>query len=120
MEHKERRKMMNGKECADKWKMIVSAYKENIRSGDSRPDNTMDRILDVMDVESAHTAFAAVAAVKSYDGRISPRNRNFLAEASIPDECRKWDHSNPMVYAGIDEIHMAHVDNLVTELRKRY
>lgn len=52
---------MNGKECAENWKKIISAYKENIRSGDSRPDHTMDRILDVMDIESAHTAFAAVA-----------------------------------------------------------
>lgn len=111
---------MSGKECAENWKKIISAYKENIRSGDSRPDHTMDRILDVMDIESAHTAFAAVAAVKPYDGRISPRNRDFLTKTSIPDECRNWDRSNPMVYAGVDEIHMAHVDNLVTELRKRY
>ena len=111
---------MNGKECAENWKKIVSAYKENIRSGDSRPDHMMDKILDVMDIESAYVAFAAVAAVKSHDKRISPWNRDFLAKASIPDECKDWDPGNPMVYAGIDEIHMSHVDNLVTKLRKRY
>lgn len=111
---------MSGKECAENWKKIISAYKENIRSGDSRPDHTMDKILDSMDIESTYTAFAIVAAVKPHEDRISSWNRKFLAEASLPDECRAWNHSNPMVYAGIDDIHMAHVDDLVTELRKRY
>ena len=108
---------MNGKECAANWKIIVSIYKEDIKKDDARPDHTMGRILGEMDIESARAAFAAVAAVKPYDGRISPWNRKFLAEASLPDECMAWDHSNPMVYAGVDDIHMSHVDNLVTQLR---
>lgn len=111
---------MTGKECAENWKKIVAIYMEDIKNENARPDHTMDKILAVMDADSVCSAFAAVAAAKPHDGRISPANRKFLEEAFLPDECENWDRKNPMVYAGIDDMHMAHVDNLVSQLRAKW
>ena len=30
----------------------------------------------------------------------------------------RYNSDNPVLYAGLDDIHMAHIDQLITELRK--
>lgn len=39
---------------------------------------------------------------------------------SIPVDSKiaEWRSGNPVIYAGLDDIHTAHINQLITELRK--
>lgn len=106
--------MMRGKEIKDCWKEIVKIYKETIKQ--DNPKITMDTIYQRLDKAKVNETFATIAAIKSTDGRISPRNREKLKVIPIDPDNVIWDCSNPVIYAGVDDIHTSHINNLITEL----
>lgn len=110
-------KRMDAKECASAWKTVVRCYKDTI--GDNNPEITMERIISELGMESTLTVFAVVAKIKSHDGRIYGKNREFMESIPTDETCTVWNEDNPVLYAGLDDIHTAHINNLITELRKR-
>lgn len=36
----------------------------------------------------------------------------------INPESIEWNHKNPMIYAGLDDIHTTHIDQMITKLRQ--
>ena len=104
---------MTRNEIKDSWDKIITVYKET-----ERPDYCIQRILEEMDLEKALETFAAITQIKSHDGRIYGKNREEMEKISIDKNCLKWEHGNPLVYKGLDEIHPAHINKLITELLK--
>ena len=107
--------MMTTYQCAKVWKEIVRIYNE---TRETNPKTTMDQIIEHFDVDVTKEAFATIAAIKEYDGRISCSNREYTNGISVNPRCMEYNHNNPILYAGLDDIHMAHIDQLITELRK--
>ena len=110
----------------DLWKDVVTAYKDTRE--ENRPDTTTDAILAKMTLSDAITVFSLVAKIKEHDGRIYGTNRDFMNErfSAFSDNnydvarlATDWTRDNPFIHAGLDDIHTAHIDNLITELRKR-
>lgn len=106
--------MMKGKEIKDYWKEIVKIYKETIKQ--DNPKITMDTIYQRLDKAKVNETFATIAAIKSKDGRISQQNRQKLKSIPVDPDNLVWSSSNPVIYAGVDDIHTSHIDNLITEL----
>lgn len=106
--------MMKGKEIKDYWKEIVKIYEETIEQ--NNPKITMDTIYQRLDKAKVNETFATIAAIKSYDGRISPWNREKLKSIPVDPDNLVWSSSNPVIYAGVDDIHTSHIDNMITEL----
>lgn len=104
---------MTGNEIKDCWDKIITAYKET-----ERPDHCIQRVLEEMNLEEALETFAAIAQIKSHDGRIYGKNRDEMEKISVDESCLKWEHGNPLVYKGLDEIHPTHINQLITELLK--
>ena len=107
---------MSGMECADNWRKVVKIYKD-LRPKNN-PEETARHIINELGYENTLYVFSVVAQIKSWDGRISRKNREFLKHNVNTDEnIAKWERGNPMIYAGLDDIHSAHIDNLITEMR---
>lgn len=108
--------MMTQKECAEAWKTVIKCYDETINI--NNPKITMKRIIDTIGVEKTKEVFATVATIKQHDGRIYGENRKYMENITVNSECVEWTRENPMIYSGLDHIHAAHINNLITELRK--
>lgn len=106
---------MTSKECAKAWKMVVSIYDE---TRDETPAVTMQRIIKELGKQQAMEVFATVVAMKKDDGRISDKNKEAMNAVEYNHESAVWGNGNPMVYAGLDFIHPAHINQLITELIK--
>lgn len=107
---------MNAKEIANTWKEVVKIY-NNTRE-DNSPEKTMSDIICRFGVEKTKEVFATVAAIKKYDGRIYGKNREYMNGIHVDPEIVEWRRGNPVVYAGLDDIHTTHINQLITELRK--
>ncbi len=105
--------MMTPKECADAWKTVVKIYKE---TRDETPTITMQEIIKELGQKHTKEVFATVAAIKKYDGRIYGRNREIMNATEYNYESSAWERGNPMIYAGLDDIHTEHINQLITEL----
>ena len=68
--------------------------------------------------EKTKEVFATVAAIKKHDGRIYGKNREYMNSIPVDSEIVEWRSGNPVVYAGLDDIHTTHINQLITELRK--
>lgn len=108
--------MLTPKECANAWKTVVRCYREGKK--ENNPRLTTNHIVEKLGMDVTKETFAAIAAIKKHDGRIYGKNREYMDAIPVDPECLVWDHSNPMLAAGLDEIHTTHVDNLITELRR--
>lgn len=108
--------MMTPKECAETWKTVIKCYDETINV--NNPKITMKRIIDTIRVEKTKEVFATVAKIKQHDGRIYGENRKYMESITVNPECVEWKFGNPMIYTKLDHIHTAHINNLITELRK--
>ncbi len=104
-------------ECADNWKAIVRIYKEDVSQGYT-PAATAGRIVSELGRDSTLATFSTVARIKEHDGRIYGRNRQIMDQTPFVAEAVEWVCGNPMVHAGIDDIHTTHVNQLITELVK--
>lgn len=110
--------MITLKRCATCWKKICATFKEY--RFDGTPKETIDKILEQMSFEEARTTFAVIAALKRHDGRIWGYNREWMNKTPLPEGATDWSHSNPMLNTNLmDEIHPAHIDQLISELRRR-
>ena len=79
---------------------------------------TMSEIVQSFGLEKTKEVFATVAAIKKHDGRIYGKNREYMNSIPVDSENVEWRSGNPVVYAGLDDIHTTHIDQLITELRK--
>lgn len=108
--------MMNAKEIADIWKEVVKIYNDTREI--NLPEKTMSEIIRKFGLEKTKEVFATVAAIKKHDGRIYGKNREYMNSIPVDPEIVEWRSGNPVVYAGLDDIHTTHIDQLITELRK--
>lgn len=108
--------MMNAKEIADIWKEVVKIYNDTREI--NLPEKTMNEIIRKFGLEKTEEVFATVAAIKKHDGRIYGSNRDYMNNIPIDPENVEWKNGNPEIYAGIDDIHTSHINQLITELRK--
>lgn len=98
------------------WQDIVRIY---INTMDLTPQITVDEILKQYSLEDTIYAFAVISAIKKHDGWIYGDNRKFMDSISIDPVYAEMTAENPMKGCGLDEIHTAHIDQMITELRKR-
>lgn len=68
--------------------------------------------------EQAIETFAVIAAIKIHDGRIYGANRDWMNSVSYNPEAAVRSRENPVIYAGLDDIHTAHINQIITALRK--
>lgn len=108
--------MMSAREIAEIWKEIVKIYK-NTREEDS-PEETMCNIIHKFGAKRTEEVFATVAAIKKHDGRIYGENRDYMDSIPVDPKNVEWRNGNPVIYAGLDDIHTSHINQLITELRK--
>ena len=107
-------------EIAKNWKVIVRIYNS---SKTMTPDNTAKIIVETLGYDQAVETFAVIAAIKIHDGRIYGANRDWLnsvyyASKAYDLEVTAWSRENPVIYAGLDDIHTAHINQIITALRK--
>lgn len=107
---------MTPKECANAWKEIIRVYKDTIEES---PQFTVNKIIENLGFDKTKEVFATVAAIKKHDGRIYGKNRKYMESIQVNSDAVEWKYGNPMVSAGIDDIHTAHINQLITELRMR-
>lgn len=108
--------MMTSAECAETWKEVVRIYNE---TRESTPEVTVDKIIDALGIEKTKEVFATVAAIKKHDGRIYGKNREYMNSIPVNPKSAERNHENRMVYAGLDDIHTTHINQLITELKKK-
>lgn len=106
--------MMNANEIAETWKEIVKIYNDTREF----PEGTLCNIIHKFSVKKTEEVFATVAAIKKYDGRIYGKNRDYMNSIPVDSQIIEWRSGNPVIYAGLDDIHTAHINQLITELRK--
>lgn len=107
--------MMTPKECADAWKEVVRIYNT---TRETTPKITTQKIIESLGTKKTKEVFATVAAIKKHDGRIYGKNREYMESIYINPKSVELQYGNPMIYAGLDDIHTAHIDQMITELRK--
>lgn len=106
---------MDAKEIASAWKEIVRIYNE---TREQSPTATMCEIIHKFGVKQTEEVFATIAAIKKHDGRIYGVNRDYMNSIPVDNEIVEWRSGNPVIYAGLDDIHTTHINQLITELRK--
>lgn len=107
--------MMSAKEIASAWKEIVRIYNE---TRELTPEATLCEIIHKLGVKQTEEVFATIAAIKKHDGRIYGANRDYMNSIPVNSEIVEWRSGNPVIYAGLDDIHTTHINQLITELRK--
>ena len=106
---------MTARECADNWKKVIAIFND---SRDTNPKVTAERIVAELGKEDAMTVFATVAKIKEHDGRIYGNNRDVMNRTPYVKEATEWVSGNPMVHAGLDDIHTTHINQIITYLIK--
>lgn len=107
--------MMKAKEIANAWKEIVKIYND---TSEQTPEATMCNIIHKFGIKQTEEVFATVTAIKKHDGRIYGKNREYMNSIPVDSEIVEWRSGNPVIYAGLDDIHTTHINQLITELRK--
>ncbi len=102
-------------ECADAWRRITKIYAETCKGS---PAETVKRILDEYSLSAVLAVFSTIASIKSHDGRIYGRNREFISSIPVVEGAITLECGNPMKHAGLDDIHTTHIDQMIGELRK--
>lgn len=108
---------MTCKELTEVWKDLAAIYHQERRSGSDRPDVTLDGCISRHGRDAVAETLATVVRLKDYDGRISPENRRWAAGIACNPVAISRTDRNSFLYAGLDEIHMAHLDQLVSAIR---
>lgn len=111
--------LMTPKEAAEAWKKVCESY-DATRALNLEPRVTMASIISDIGRKSAYQIFAIVTKIKKHDGRIYGENRNAMERINVDPACLVWDYTNPLVRTSLlDHIHPSHINQLITELRKR-
>lgn len=106
--------MMNANEIANAWKEIVKIFNETRKT---TPKTTINAIVDKLGMENTKEVFATVTAIKEHDGRIYGNNRDYMDSIPVDPQNTELGSGNPVIYAGLDDIHTAHINQMITELR---
>ena len=61
--------------------------------------------------------FAIVSVIKKNDGRIYGRNREYINSIRVNPEMIAYKLEKPIIYAGLDDIHSAHINQLIGAIR---
>ena len=104
---------MTPNECAENWKQIVKIYNE---TRDETPEYTIGKIVEGIGKSEAYTVFSTVAKIKMHDGRIYGRSRDVMERTSYVEDAVEWKAGNPMIRAGMDDIHTTHINQLINAL----
>ena len=107
--------MMTTTELTKAWKTVIAVYQETLHSS---PKQTADAIIDRLGCSETLEVFATVTQIKANDCRISSQNRRKMAAIPVNLEAISWESGNKFIHAGLDEIHTAHIDQIITELVK--
>ncbi len=112
--------MRTPKELKDLWLKVREIFHASFDAGEI-PSQTMDKIVDAIGLDAAVEVFAAVAQIKKHDGRIYGKNREWTDSIPVNPDALTWAYGaiNEFCSAGLDDIHTAHVNQLITELRKK-
>ncbi len=100
---------------AEVWAAVNDLYKN--RPDGAKPSELIKVVLNRFGELMVVETFSAVAQLKKGDGRIYGKNREWTDSMTVVPEALKWDPRNPLIRAGVDEIHTANVNVLITELR---
>ena len=106
---------MTPREVAETWTKIVFIYQTTIEN--NNPKFTMEQIIDKLGLEAVKETFAVISTIKKDDGRIYSSNRKYMGSIVFNPTCIELNSNNPVLHSGIDEIHTAHINQLITELR---
>ncbi len=104
---------MTAKECADNWRRIVEIFWE---TEGSTPEVAVSRIVAEIGRDDAFVVFSTIAHIKDHDGRIYGRNRNIMDQTPYVKDAVEWVSGNPMLRAGVDKIHTAHINQMIGAL----
>lgn len=116
LEKEECGRTMSAKQIAQTWDEFVEIHKS---STDHNPVSTMQMILNKFSIENVKTVLATVYRLKyTHDGRIYGLNKDFLYSIPVDSKNTKWESSNPIMRAKLDDIHPSHINQLVTALRE--
>lgn len=104
--------MLTVQEVRDGWARVVEIYNSN-RDDTNRPDDAMSLMLNEFGYDKTREIFATIAKIKQHDGRIYGANREFMDETPTNPEIGYMSR-----IGHLDDIHPAHINQLIGELRK--
>lgn len=103
---------MTKKETMDAITEILRIYDE---TRDTTPKNTAQKIVESLGVEKAGEAVAVMIKDCSWDGRISPANKDYWQNV------KSWEKNSEretLDVVGLSSLHRTHLDQLAGELMK--
>ncbi len=109
--------MRTPKELKDLWIEVRNIYHASVDANEI-PSQTMSTIIDSIGLDATVEMFSAVAQIKKHDGRIYGANREWTNSIEVNPDALKREYGNEFIYAGLDDIHTAHINQIITELRK--
>ena len=98
------------------WKDIVNVFNE---TRDEGPIVTVDKVVEKYGLDNTINTFVIVSGIKKSDGRIYGENRKFMDSVLSSPMFWEWKTDYHMRDCGLDDIHTAHINQMITELRKR-
>lgn len=107
-------------EIAKNWKIIVRIYNS---SKTMAPDDIAKKIVETLGYEQTVETFSVIVSIKIHDDRIYEDNRNWInsvyfASKAYDSGATTWSRENPVIYAGLDDIHTEYINQILTALRK--
>ena len=107
-------------EIAKNWKIIVRIYNS---SKTMEPDDIAKKIVETLGYEQTVETFSVIVSIKIHDDRIYEDNRNWInsvyfASKAYDSGATTWSRENPVIYAGLDDIHTEYINQILTALRK--
>lgn len=114
---------MDPRQAKQVWKVLVDAYGNTVEcdpyglTGD--PNKTIDAAVQQgAEIEELREVLAVIANIKAHDGRISRSNREWLS-SHIKATSDDWYMEYGRVMGHLDDIHTAHLNNLIDVIRQR-
>lgn len=101
--------MMNASEANKTWYIVRRIFKD---TGEQTPKDTIFELGRVLRRDEIMEIFAIVTKIKKHDGRIYGKNREVMEQ--YPSD-PSIDYT---MIKGLDDIHTAHINQLISELVK--
>lgn len=114
--------MLKPNEVAENWKEIVSIFRDFENDKKERCskygwENMVGTIISKLTYENAIETFAVISAIKKNDARIYGLNRVFMRSVPFIPEAAEYNRYNPVIYAGLDDIHTTYINRIITILK---
>lgn len=101
--------MLNTTQIADNWRKVVEIKRT---SEGHRPDLDARIIVDTLGLDATLQTFACVIQIKKNDGRIYGKVKEYFSNIEVDKSAAVWDRENPVIRAGLDDIHPAHIQQI--------